>query len=284
MPAAFQPRPVSLAVIEVRIVGLDGLQQHAAARSERRDQVDVAAGVAVLDQALAEPHELLDAEMGPEDLLDRRPVERGIAVRVQEALLGGEQRAPAVGEDRATLEHDRNRHQLVPELLGNQRAHRGITIPRRELPTPGVEPEVERDAPPVLTVGVDRAAVAQPRVVERQLDHLDAGCARAPRLVGLFAGIGDHRHRLEVGDRVRDRGVVGTRLLERLPPQLDSTRPAHQRSLMRLPFGGSPHGNEPNGISLNRGTWSRRNSAPGRTVEGIADPLKETAVAPNLLT
>ena len=74
-------------------------------RDEAREVVDVAVGVVALD-AVAEP----------EDLARRRSVSRStrsmsarvsvrVAVRVQQALLGREQRAFAVDVDRAALEH-----------------------------------------------------------------------------------------------------------------------------------------------------------------------------------
>ena len=67
---------------------------------------------------------------------------------------------------------------------------RGIAIPRRELLAPRVEAEVDRHArAPSLVEHVDRPAVAQPRVVERQLEDLDARAAGRARLGGVRAGL-----------------------------------------------------------------------------------------------
>ena len=70
----------------------------------------------------------------------------------------------------------------------------------------------------------DRPGVAQPRVVDRQLDHLDVAAARrrAPRPPRR---VGDHRDRLEGGDRVGDRGVLGL-ARRRSAPATSSRAPA----------------------------------------------------------
>jgi len=125
------------------------------------------------------------------------------------------------------------------------RADDGVLVPRRELLAPGVEPEMDGDPLAVVAVGVDRAGVAQPRVVEPELHDLHVRGAGGPGVGRILAGVGDHRHRLEGGDRVGHGRVVVPGLLQRLPPEVLAARPPHDRPLVGLPFGrGSQHRHE----------------------------------------
>ncbi len=241
-PGLAQAPGVLHAAAMVGVGLLDALHQHVAGRGERGDQVDVAVGVAVLHETVAEPHDPLDAEVLAQRPLDLLSAHRRVAVAVEQTLLGREQRALAVGEDRAALQHELGLAHRVAEQLGDLRADRGVLVPRRELLAPGVEAEVDGHPRAVVADRVDRTAIAQPRVVERQLDHVDRLAARRASLGGLLAGVGDHRHRLERADRVGDRRVVGACLLEHLAPQLRPARPAHDRALVALPFGRCAHG------------------------------------------
>ena len=135
-------------------------------------------------------------------------------------------------------------HHRIAQPLGDQPAHRGVAIPRRELPAPGVEAEVDRRAGAVVLDHVDRAAVAQPRVVERQSHDLHRRGAGGPRGGGVGARVGDHRHGLERADRVGHGRIVGPRLVHRLTPQVGAARPPHDRPLVGLPFGRCAHGSQ----------------------------------------
>ena len=63
-----------------------------ARRDEAREVVDVTVRVVALD-AVAEPDDLGHAERVAQHALDVRAAQRRVAVRVQQALLGREQRA-----------------------------------------------------------------------------------------------------------------------------------------------------------------------------------------------
>src|SRR3546814_3336768 len=79
----------------------------------------------VLVEPLPQPHEGLGAEVAAQQRLDGRAIEAGVAVRVQQALLAGQQRARAVDVDGAALQHKRRRValdvQLAEQPLGNHR-------------------------------------------------------------------------------------------------------------------------------------------------------------------
>ena len=59
-------------------------------RDEAREIVDMAVGM-VVEQAVAEPHDARRAEVAPEPRLDLVLVEAGVAVGVEQALLGGQE-------------------------------------------------------------------------------------------------------------------------------------------------------------------------------------------------
>ena len=70
-------------------------------------------------------------------------LERRVAVRVQQALLGREQRARAVHLDRAALEHDVGlREARHAQRLGHLPADEPIAVERRVLAAPRVVVEV----------------------------------------------------------------------------------------------------------------------------------------------
>ena len=201
-------------------------------------------GVAILDQPHPQPDDRLHTERITQRLLDPVARQRGVAVGMQQALLGHEQRPGAVAEDRAALEHDRRRPHLVPERRGDAPADLRIAIERQELLAPGVEAEMNRNPRPVGVVDVDRTGVAQPGVIERQLDDVDSVIARRSRQRQIACIGGDHRHRLEPRNRIGDGGVIRSRLLEQLPPKLAPARPPHQGALVGLPFRRHPHATE----------------------------------------
>lgn len=65
---------------------------------------------------MADPDHLLHSQVLAEALLDLRAPQRGVPVRVQQALLGGDQRALTVDRDRVALEHEVGREPLDPEM------------------------------------------------------------------------------------------------------------------------------------------------------------------------
>jgi len=104
----------------------------------------------ILDQAMREPHHAPDAKPGAQRLLDLATREQGVAVRVEQALLGGEQRARAVDRDGTSLQHEHGR--VVPieaEMAGHALSEAGVLVVGQELLPPGVEVEV--DCPPLAS-------------------------------------------------------------------------------------------------------------------------------------
>ena len=216
------------------------LGQHLAGTGEGGDEVDVAVGVAVLGEALPQPHHPLDAQVVAQPLLDLLARQCRVAVGVQQALLGGQQRPLAVDGHRAALEHEGRFVAAVAEAVDEQPADRLVGVVRRELPTPRVEAEVHAGALAVTVEDEDRSAVAQPRVVDRELDDLDVAGQRGARLAGVLGVGADHGQRLERGDRVGGGGVVGLGLTELGAPDLFATGPAHDGALVGRPLGRHP--------------------------------------------
>ena len=88
----------------------------------------------VVHHAEAEPDDRVAAGVAAEKVLDLGARPRGIAIRVEEALLRREQRALAVGVNGAALEHQRcavPRHVFVGTHRGR---HRIVVVPRRVQP------------------------------------------------------------------------------------------------------------------------------------------------------
>jgi len=125
--------------------------------------------------AAPEPHHVRHPEVGAEGLLDAGPIQLRIPVRCQQALLGGDEARPLVDEDRAALEHDRRVEGHVAVALGEDAAGGLVAVPADELLPPRVEPEVDTGPSTIRVEREDRPAVAQPRVIDRQLDQVDTG-------------------------------------------------------------------------------------------------------------
>jgi hypothetical protein len=102
---------------------------------EAGDVVDVPVGV-VADDAVAQPQHLADAEQQPQALLDLGARQAGVAVLVQQALLGGQHRAGAVDVDRAALEDQPAREAGTPSAaaiwpgMALSRSHGGYLPPQ----------------------------------------------------------------------------------------------------------------------------------------------------------
>ncbi len=95
---------------------------------------------------VAEPDDLGHAERVAENPLDVRAVELRIAVRVQQALLGREQRARAVHLDRPAFEHDAGlREARHVERSRHHPANLPVEVERRILAAPRVVVEIERE-------------------------------------------------------------------------------------------------------------------------------------------
>ena len=196
-------------------------------------------GVAVLDQALPEPHDPLHPEVPPQRRLDL------LAAQSDGLRFGFSRHCSVVSSVPAPSVRIEPPSSTIGAVVAPRRraARRSARRPRRPRSHGGnfsphaLKPKWTAMPPAVVAVDVDRAAVAQPRVVERQLDDLDPpphaarACAAssAPGLAIIVTGS-------NAAIALATAGVVGARLLERLAPQLGPARPAHHRPLVRLPI------------------------------------------------
>ena len=104
-----------------------------------------------------------------------------------------------------------------PRRSTKRSGSRSVVVVRQELVAPRVEAPVGRHPIAGLVDHVDRTRVAEPRVVDRLLDHLDAGPAHRRRPLDR-PWRRQHRHRLEPGDRVRHLGVRRLGIGEQIRP------------------------------------------------------------------
>src|SRR5712691_2688302 len=137
----------------------------------------------------------------------------------------------------------------------------------------------------------DRPAVAQPGIVDRDLDRPDPGAAAIPHLVRLTR-IAHHDHRLERGDGPGYRRIVVFGPVEHRAPKGLSRpgRPGHQRGLVRPPFGwhaeplftGCRHGLPP---VLPSGPCRYSSSRPYRPVSSSARliPSQISSIRPRVI-
>ena len=136
---------------------------------------------------------------------------------MEQARLGREDGAVAVGGDRAAFADEVHRPAIVAAAREPALGERGVVGIGVELLAPGVEPEVDA-GPPLVAGHVHGPGVAEPRVVDGQLDHLDAAAAAVRGAFGIGRP-GEHRDRLVLGDGLGDRHVLGLGLGEELAPQ-----------------------------------------------------------------
>ncbi len=189
----------------------------------------------------AQPDDLVHAEPGFQLVLDLLAAELRVTVRVEQALLGRDQRALSVDRDRPALEHQARADALDAERSENPLGAGGVLVIGHEALAPGIEAEVHPGATTRVVHDADRPGIAHPGVVDRDLEQLDGGRQQTPG-VGRRAGIHHHGERLELDDRVGRGRVFLFRLLEVRPPQFLAWRPGHQAPLVRLPLGGHAPG------------------------------------------
>ena len=179
-------------------------------------------------------HSLSSASLSPR-------LEAEVAV-VQQALLGGEQRALAVGVEGAALEHERR---LVPAHapgLGDGRRHPRVPVVGREVLAPAVEAEVHH-ARPVPRRRARRWGRCRGSRSRRAGwgGGRSRGRPRPPRrrqaeqlaCLGLLRRVDDHRDRLEPGDAARHLGPLLARVVHERPEEVLAARPREQRALVR---------------------------------------------------
>jgi hypothetical protein len=110
-----------------------------------------------------------------------------------------------------------------------------VSIVWKELLSPSVEPEVHPGARAIPGGHDQGTAVAHPRIVNRESEHVDGLTARVMHL-GAGARRRHHQHRLEHRDRPRQSGVLPLRLAQRIAPKLKTRWPRHQRQLVPCPL------------------------------------------------
>ena len=205
----------------------------------------MAVGVVAFD-AVAEPQDLVHSERSAQHGFDLGSAQVGVAIRVQQTLLGREHHAGAVHVDRAAFENHRRGKPRDAERFGHLPAHDPIEIVRRVFPAPGVVLEVEGKAwLRALPRHENRAVVARPRIVGREAVERDAlgrrnGCELAAH-VALMLGI-EHVdvHRLARGERAHELDHRRLDLLVHTRPAVAIVRPRQPGRLVRRPFGRHP--------------------------------------------
>ena len=236
-----QHREVLLQARVVDVVGLAGLGHDHARGHELRHVVHVARGrvrPGVLDQAVGQPDDLLHAEPLAQQRFVVGAAQPQVAV-VQQALLGGEQRALAVGVEGAALEHERRLVELRAPGLGDARRRLSVLVVGRELLVPAVEAELHGGHAAVAVAHEDGSVVADPGVVEGDGEEVDAACGVAglraagpeaeqlARLV-LLRRVHHHGDRLEAGDAARDRRPLLAGGLHERPEEVLAAGPREQ--------------------------------------------------------
>ncbi len=203
-------------------------------------------GVPVFVVAPGQPNDLLYAEPRLELVLDISPAHVWIAIGVEKALLGRDQRAFPIDRDRATLQDHVGLDTVDAELGEDQLRARRVFVVGQEALTPRVEPKVDPCAPAGVFHDADRSRIAHPRIVDRELDKLDG---RREQTFGVrdHAGVHHHGERLELDDGVRRGRVFLLGVLEVASPQFFPRGPSHQAPLMWFPLRRHP---PPNGFLL----------------------------------
>ena len=213
-------------------------EQHAARPRETGDVVDMAVGL-VIRESVAQPDHLADAGIERERFLDLLLREIGIAVRVQQSLLGGEQGALAVHMDRAAFAHQRRAIDLQALTLQHAAGEFRVVREGKIFVAPGVELPLHAGARAIRPTQHGGAAVARPRVIDDNFEDFRFPGAGEFHFRKILRPRGD-RHRLERCDGARHPriGLLGAQQTFRPAPCLDTAGPRHPGALMRIPFGG----------------------------------------------
>ncbi len=202
---------------------------------EAAEVVDMAERL-VVGEAARQPDHTFDPEQGAEVGLDVRLREMRVAVGIEQALRGGQQRSLAVDVDRAAFEDLRPDDASRTRLFEDEARQPGVAGEALEDEAPGVEAPIHPGEPARTVDQERRPGVARPAIVE--VAHHDVGdaCRQPPRLVGV---LGPHHeaHRLMGRDGRYDarQGLAGG--AEPVLPRLGPARPRHPAALVGLPFG-----------------------------------------------
>ncbi len=196
----------------------------------------------IVEQAIRQPDNFIHSQVIAEDRFDLFAGQVRVAVAIEQALFGGDQRALAIHVDRAAFEHkalgDVTRAALDFQHFAAQLR---IEIPRRIQAAIEAAPCVEFPvhAAHFATVVDDerRPAVAHPGVVAAHFHNTDVRHVQArPGVVVLRSGHG-HRDRLKAGDGLGDGNVGSLGGLATQAPVVRALGPDHPDLGLRCPFG-----------------------------------------------
>jgi len=226
----------------LRVAAVVGpLHHHHAGADEAGQVVDMAVGFIEL-AAARQPDHLLGAQVVRKAAGHLVLAQVGVAVAVEQALLGGQQGALAVALDAAHL-GDKGRAVALEafdleDLLGDLVVLVPGVVEAAIEAAVGVELEVHAAHFAALVVDQEgRAAVAEPGVVAGHLHHPHMGRQQAAG-VGVLGRRGAHGHRLAAGDGADDLDPDLLRRLAAVAPHVRALRPAEPAAGLGFEFTG----------------------------------------------
>ena len=136
-----------------------------------------------------EPNHGAHAEIAAQHLLDVGARQVGIAIRIEQALLGGQAGSLTVDVNGAALEHERRaiaiRSLRSPALSARPHRRDPREIQTAGEPAPGIEGPIDAAPPPRGVDHEGRSAVAHPGIVAGHFDDAHAGAAAARARSGI---------------------------------------------------------------------------------------------------
>ena len=192
----------------------------------------------VVQQSIAQPEHVGEAEAPRQQRFDLAPVEVRVAIGMEQTLFGGHEQAGAIGIDRPALEHPLLRR--CRQAGGRRQPCADIFVARHLIFTaPAVEAEIDQ-SPRLAVQHGDRRGIAQPDVAQRLQDDRHAGRDQGPRGVGITLVRCDQPHLFAApigmecackGGDLRPRGI------ECAGPFIRVGRKADPGPVVRCPFG-----------------------------------------------
>src|SRR5690606_10723403 len=191
----------------------------------------------VIDDSFSEPDDAGYAEVFVQQYLELSLVEMRIAVRIEQALFGRDERALPVDVDCAAFEHERRAIAIASFYFEHLARDEIVLIPgkveARAQAAPGVEHPIDAAHLTRIVDDERRTDISHPSIVARELyDSNRIGQHRAR--IDVLRTRHAHRHRLPDGDGACDRGERGLRRLSPQPPIGRSFRPQHPAAGVRF--------------------------------------------------
>src|SRR5947208_3867009 len=240
----------------------------------------MAVGVVARD-SLAEPQDVRHAELVAQDRFDLAPPEPRVSDlhrRIEQTLLGREERAPTIHIDAAALEHD-----VALAGAGAEQAHlalrgRALRNARILLPVAVLGPGVELE-PYDRELGArgasaheQRPEIASPATIRRKPEELHSCEIDAhlpehpPRLPFVRGGAHQDAGDFTRGERAHDLAVHPGDQRQLAGPIARVVRPSEPRCVMRLSLGGHTEAADGRGVGAGGrgGTygWTSRKRLP----------------------